>query len=132
MRFLVIVFFVLLVGFILLVVLVSLLSSGGGSRPAGSPQVLLSEQGTGIKATDEFTASGGQVHLSYGYDCWNFGMAGNFIVTLYAGTTLRGVEVNELGKSKTGSTTIYLDGSGPYHLEVNSECTWAVIVAGRP
>ena len=45
----------------------------------------------------------------------------------WADSDFDGVEVNDLARSKSGSTWAYGDG-GQHYLEINSECSWTVNV----
>ncbi len=110
-------------------------------RPAPTPvpkptaKTLLSFKGSGIKSSKPFHASGDSVDVVYTYNCSNFGFDGNFQVYFYGAGLFGGpdIVVNELGMSGKSRTTEYLDGaSGPFHIEVNSECNWSVVIVGTP
>jgi hypothetical protein len=91
------------------------------------PVTLFQATGTGIRSTRPFGAPG-QWTLSYSYDCSNFGYEGNFSISLYDGSELMDIPVNELGKSGKANTEVYQ--SGQLHLEINSECDWSVRAVG--
>ncbi len=94
---------------------------------------LLNISGYGIKNTAPFTASGDDLTVSYAYDCSAFGGSGNFIVDLNDSSGLVDDVANELAAKGQSSSTAYFNGSGgPFHLEIDSECSWNVIVVGRP
>ena len=100
---------------------------------AATPQVLLSFSGNGIKNSQPFTASGDTVQVVYSFDCSAFGSQGNFQADLVGSDGLPNSIANALAASGKDTTTIYLHGmSGPYHVEVNSECSWSLTVSGRP
>jgi hypothetical protein len=96
--------------------------------PAG-PKVLLDKTGTGISKTAIFTTPS-EWTIAYNFDCSNFGQAGNFMIVVYDGSSqLKDAPANAL--AMTGSDTVYEHNlSGPYYLEMNSECNWHVIVKG--
>lgn len=91
-----------------------------------APRVLLVESGSGIKKTKPYHVTKDSYTIHYRFDCSNFGSQGNFAVTIYDGTMLEDVAVNELAKSGKDTTQEY--GSGSHHLEINSECEWRVKV----
>lgn len=99
------------------------------SAAAVKPIVLLKASGSGIKDTQSFTTSGGELTLAYTYNCKSFGYKGNFAVTI-GGDTFA-VAVNELGMSGSDKTYPNLD-PGTYNLSINSECKWSVTVTGMP
>jgi len=96
---------------------------------------LLSLSGSGIKSSKTFEFSGDSVDVIYTFDCSDFGYAGNFQIYFY-GASLLGPSVpdilaNDLAMSGGDTTTEYLYGAtGPFHLEMNSECDWTVKVVG--
>lgn len=96
------------------------------AKPA-QPQTLLTMSGNGIKSSGTFTA-GGPWTLEYRYDCSDFGFDGNFIVSVYDGTSLVALPVNALGPGESDSTQVY--DTGTFHLEVNSTCEWTVTAKG--
>jgi hypothetical protein len=99
--------------------------------PAATQGVLLTMSGNGIKNSGPFTASGDSVQVAYTFDCAAFGGKGNFIAHLVGSDGIPAAIANELAASGKDSTTVYLLGtSGPYHVEVNSECSWSLTVTG--
>ncbi len=96
---------------------------------AAGPKVLFTKSGTGTAKTKIFTTPS-EWQLIYTFNCANFGFAGNFIVTLYdGGSILIDLPVNASGK-KGGDTIFEHNLSGPYYLDINSECKWTVVVKG--
>jgi hypothetical protein len=81
--------------------------------------------GSGIENTPKFTVTD-TWKLSYSFDCSNFGSQGNFQVYEDGGNDFS-LSVNDLAKSKSGSTYAYGD-AGTHYLEINSECSWTVKV----
>jgi hypothetical protein len=96
--------------------------------PAG-PKVLLDKTGNGTSKTAIFQTSG-EWTITYYFDCTGFGQAGNFQIYVYDGSSgLKDLPVNSL--SLKGSDTVNEHNlSGPYYLEMNSECDWHVTVSG--
>lgn len=101
--------------------------------PVNQPTVtLLDLSGNGIKNTQEFLASGTSITVAYTYNCSGVGGSGNFIVNLEDPSGLVDGIVNELGSGGTSSSAGYLSGDpGPFHLEIDSECSWHLTVTGR-
>lgn len=102
-----------------------------------TPPTLLSISGSGIKSSKTFSWSGDSVDLTYTFNCSNFGSQGNFQIYFYGasilGPTVPDILANDLAAKGGDTTTEYLSGStGPFHLEVNSECKWTVAVTGMP
>jgi hypothetical protein len=99
------------------------------ATPPHIVKVLFNKKGSGTNKTAIFQTPG-EWQLYWSYNCSNFGFKGNFIVSVYdGGSRLVDVPVNDLGMS--GSNVAYEHNlSGPYYLEINSECTWQVIVKG--
>jgi hypothetical protein len=100
--------------------------------PVAAPaahQVLLDKYGDGINKTAIFQTTG-EWTITYDFDCTSFGSAGNFQVYVYDGNSaLKDIPVNSL--SMKGTDTVFEHNlSGPYYLEMNSECAWHVIVKG--
>ncbi|WP_203923644.1 hypothetical protein [Rugosimonospora africana] len=94
-----------------------------------APRTLLQLSGSGIKKSNTFT-TGDEWTLSYSFNCSSFGGQGNFAVTEYDSTGMpTDVLVNELAKSGKDTVPQHADGGGHY-LEINSECTWSLIVTG--
>jgi hypothetical protein len=105
-------------------------SESPASAPAQrNPQVLLSLSGSGTKSTQVIMVPS-EWSLGWSYDCSNFGMQGNFIVSIYNadGSPASPGGVNQLGVR--GSDTEYFHEGGNIYLEINSECRWAVKVVG--
>jgi len=105
--------------------------------PLPTPPTLLSISGSGIKTSKTFSWSGGSVDLTYTFNCSNFGSQGNFQIYFYGANsfdpTLPDILANDLAKSGGDTTTEYLNGAtGPFHMEMNSECKWTVKVVGMP
>lgn len=96
---------------------------------APKPVAVLDVTGTGTKQTKKFTTPGDDWTLSYRYDCSNFGSQGNFQVYVYdTASGLPDVAVNELGAGKRDATEEHQGGT--FYLEVNSECSWHIVVTG--
>lgn len=90
------------------------------------PVTLLTERGSGIKNTKQFTVDGSW-EIRYSFDCARVGGRGNFIVTVEDAQGLPvDVAVNELAAKGADGTPMY--SSGTFHLSVNSACAWAVKV----
>jgi hypothetical protein len=109
-------------------------------RPVPTFATLLTLSGTGIRSSKSFNWSGHSIDVDYSYNCSNFGTKGNFILMFYGanslGPTVPDILVNDVA-DKGGSTTTehlhYLSGpTGPFHVDVNSECQWALTVTGIP
>ena len=105
--------------------------------PAATAKTLLSVTGNGIKATKSFRASGDSVDVSYAFNCSSFGQSGNFQIMFYGasalGPSLPDILANQLALKGSDTTTEYLNGNtGPFHMEINSECAWTVKVIGTP
>ncbi len=99
-----------------------------------SPETLLKHTGSGVWTSRPFSASGDSVDMAYAYDCTNFGQAGVFSAMLYGQDGLVALLANEEGTTSPGkTTTAYLNGAtGPFHIEINSECAWSVAIIGTP
>lgn len=91
--------------------------------------VLLDKDGNGAGKTAFFTTTG-EWTILYDFDCTAFGFAGNFQVYVYDGnSSLKDVPVNAL--SMKGTDTVFEHNlSGPYYVDINTECKWHVIVKG--
>lgn len=101
--------------------------------PVPTPKVLLTFEGSGIKSSEPFTASGDRVDVAYTFDCSAFGSSGNFAVTFYDQNGLAADSVKELAKSGKDTSIVYIANTAPpYHVEVNSQCTWTIRVTGTP
>jgi hypothetical protein len=94
-----------------------------------APKTLLDQQGSGTGNLEPFTV-GGPWHLTYSYNCANFGSAGNFQVYVKVGGELSFDDngPNELKMSGSGSE--YEPKGGTITLQVNSECEWHVKAIG--
>jgi hypothetical protein len=103
-------------------------TSKASVAPAG-PKVLLDKTGSGTSKTAIFQTTG-EWEIDYTFDCTNFGQTGNFQIYVFdGGSSLVDIPANALALK--GSDTVYEHNlSGPYYLEMNSECNWRVIVKG--
>jgi hypothetical protein len=76
--------------------------------------------------------------VHYTYDCSGQGGSSNFIADLLSGnqSSLGSDDqpiANALGAGGSATTTIYpTNAGGDYHLAVNSECNWTVVVSTGP
>jgi hypothetical protein len=102
-------------------------STAPSAPPA--PTVRLDKTGSGTSKTAIFQTPG-EWTITYYFDCTGFGFNGNFQIYVYDGASvLKDLPVNALALK--GSDTVYEHNlSGPYYLEINSECDWHVVVAG--
>lgn len=111
--------------------------SAKASAPA-APKVLLSLSGSGIENSPPFLVTESQLTVRYTYDCSGQGGDGNFIADLLSGnqSSLGSDDqsiANALGIGGSVTTTIYPTNAGSdYHLAVNSECNWTVVVSTGP
>ena len=111
--------------------------SGKVTAPA-APRVLLSLSGSGIENSPPFLVTESQLTVHYTYDCSGQGGDGNFIADLLSGNQSSfGSDdqsiANALGVGGSATTTIYPTNTGSdYHLAVNSECNWGVVVSTGP
>ena len=101
---------------------------------APKPTIIATFTGSGIQNTTSFTTPA-TWHLSWYYNCSNFGQSGNFQVYEYntdgSLDLAGGVMVNELGMGKGPVATQVYGDAGQHYLSVNSECNWQVVaVAG--
>lgn len=103
-----------------------------------APKVLMSLSGSGIENSPPFLVTQSQLTVHYTYDCSAFGGPGNFIADLLSGNQASlGSDdqpiANALGAGGSATTTIYPTNAGSdYHLAVNSECNWSVVVSTGP
>jgi hypothetical protein len=101
--------------------------------PMPKPEVLLTFEGSGSKSSEPFTASGTSVTLAYTYDCSALGSPGRFDATLF---DRNGVGITIFGGSARSGGDIapeYISNTAPpYHVEVSSDCAWAISVTGTP
>ena len=99
-------------------------------QPAAEPTVLLTAEGSSTKNTQQFTVDA-TWELRYSFDCANFGIKSNFIVTIKdAQNNLVDVAVNALADKGEDATPLYQ--AGDFHLEVSSACNWKVTVVDLP
>jgi hypothetical protein len=105
--------------------------------PSPSPtpvgQTLLSIKGTGPATSDPFAASGDAVDVTYDFTCT---AEDSFTVNFYgagASPILPDVLVSDFGTQGSGTTTENLNGAtGPFTVEVDTQCSWSVTVLGQP
>lgn len=110
---------------------VSLSSPPRSSPPTPSPTELLAFSGSGTMSSKPFTASGDRVQLSYRFDCSATGAPGKFVMTFYDQNLIAMDSVNETLRSGSDSEIVYISNtSQPYHVDVNSNCRWAISVTG--
>ncbi len=98
-------------------------------QPAG-PVVIARFNGSGTQKTAPF-ATADRWHLSWKFDCSNFGQSGNFQVSTYTtdgSQDPNGVDVNELSMGRGPVATFAYGDAGQHYLSVNSECSWALAV----
>jgi hypothetical protein len=111
--------------------------SAKAQTPA-APKILLSLSGSGIENSPPFLVTESQLTVHYTYDCSGQGGDGNFIADLLSGnqSSLGSDDqqiANALSAGGSATTTIYPTNTGSdYHLAVNSECNWAVVVSTAP
>jgi hypothetical protein len=103
--------------------------SARASTPPAALKVLLDKTASGTSKTAYFTTPS-EWEIDYYFDCTGFGYQGNFQIYVYDGTSaLKDLPVNTLALK--GSDFVFEHNlSGPYYLEINSECDWHVIVKG--
>ena len=102
-------------------------SNGSVSVPMGGSvwvTILESVTGSGIKDSAYFTAPA-EWQINWKYDCTDFGMAGNFIVSVYINGQDSLFGVNELNVRGSGTEYVH-GGAGQVYLSINSECDWNV------
>ncbi len=98
------------------------------------PKVLFSLSGSGIENSAPFVVNSGTVTVHYTYNCASAGGTGNFIADLETGdqSSLNSDDqsiANALGAGGSVTTTVYpQDAGAEYHIAVNSECTWSIVV----
>jgi hypothetical protein len=103
--------------------------------PAYLPKVLIRFSGSGIRNSGPFTVASSTVKVRYSYDCSAFGGSGNFIADLETGnqSSLDSDDLsiaNALSSHGSATTTVYPQNPGAqYHLAVNSECSWSLVVS---
>jgi hypothetical protein len=105
----------------------------------GTYQVLYKTSGSDSNTTDgiQFNIDNpGGWTLNWSYDCFttdDYERQGNFIATVYSGYAGNGTEVgvvNKLGNSDSGSYDFPDNSTGPFYVEVISECKWTVTALG--
>lgn len=98
-----------------------------------SPTVLLTFEASGSKSSKPFTASGDSVELAYTFDCSGLGSSGKFDATFYDRNGVAATDVGGRGRSGKDMSTVYISNTAPpYHVEANSDCSWAITVTGMP
>jgi len=100
--------------------------------PSGSN--LLAIKGTGAKTSDDFHASGDSVDVEYSYTC---GTNDSFTASFFGASespVLPDILVSsDTGASDSSITTENLNGkTGPFHIEIDTACSWTVTVVGAP
>lgn len=104
------------------------------TKPEKKPQELIAFSGSDIRNSAPFNVGGGPVKVDYSYDCSSFGQKGNFIASMVSGNPSSLDSdyqqiANKLGNGGTDSTILYPASPGkPYHIEVNSTCSWSIKV----
>ena len=119
-------------------------AGGPGATDAGFPDVspspppsgatLLSIKGTGPLVSDDFQASGDSVDVKYDYTCGpNDSFSADFYGAQQSPLLPDNLVSDDPGASGSSITTENLNGmSGPFHVEVDSTCTWSITVIGQP
>ena len=119
-------------------------AGGAGATPAEFPdvspspppsgQTLLSIKGTAPLVSADFTASGDSVDVKYDYTCGpNDSFSADFYGAQQSPMLPDNLVSDDLGQSDSSITTENLNGMpGPFHIEVDSSCTWSVEVIGQP
>lgn len=98
--------------------------------PARALSILLDIQGAGTKTTQTFTV-GDTWDMAWAYNCASFSDgSGNFIVNVMTpnGQLSSNGGTNQLGTS--ANDIEHFHQGGTFYLEINSECSWHVKVAG--
>lgn len=115
-------------------------AASGADLPEDSPSplpsgaTLLSVKGSGPMISEPFNGSGSSVDVTYEFTC---GASDSFTLSFF-GTNesplLPDILVSsDSGSSDSSTTTENLNGlTGPFHLEIDSTCTWSVTVIGAP
>lgn len=103
--------------------------------PAPSPQPsapptgpVFQTSGSGIRSTPTFTV-GNPWAINWTYDCSDFGLRGNFIITISNGDgslDYQDFGTNQLGMQGSGQDVYHH--AGTFYLQVNSECSWTISV----
>ncbi|MGO9177748.1 MAG: hypothetical protein ACLQBX_02655 [Candidatus Limnocylindrales bacterium] len=113
------------------------------ATPVVAGGTLLAVRGTGNKTSSSFQASGASVNVNWTYNCASASVApgasagsGTFSLNFYGtegSPALSDQLVSEFGATDSGTTNEPLNGAkGPFHFEVDSDCTWSVTVLGAP
>ena len=113
------------------------------ATPVVAGGTLLAVKGTGNQTSSSFQASGASVNVNWTYNCASASVApgssagsGTFSLNFYGAEgspALSDQLVSEFGASDSGTTNEPLNGAkGPFHFEVDSDCTWSVTVLGAP
>jgi hypothetical protein len=102
--------------------------------PPPSGTTLLSIKGTGPTVSLDFTASGDSVDVNYDYTCGpNDSFSADFYGTQPSPLLPDNLVSDDPGQSDSSITTEPLNGMpGPFHIEVDSTCTWSLSVIGQP
>jgi hypothetical protein len=101
--------------------------------PGARPHVLIRFSGSGILNSAPFRVTTSTVKVRFTYNCASQG-TGNFIADMETGNQASlGSDdqsiANALGSGGTQHTTLYPTNVGSmYHIEVNSECSWSLVV----
>ncbi len=113
------------------------------ATPAVAGTTVFAISGSGNKTSASFQASGASVNVNWTYNCASASVApgssagsGTFSLSFYGtegSPALSDQLVSEFGATDSGTTNESLNGAtGPFHLEVDSDCTWSVKVLGTP
>jgi hypothetical protein len=117
---------------------------GAGATPAAFPDIspspppsgttLLAIKGTAPLVSEDFTASGDTVDVKYDYTCGpNDSFSADFYGAQQSPLLPDNLVSDDLGQSDSSITTESLNGMpGPFHVEVDSSCTWSLSVIGQP
>jgi len=93
------------------------------------PAVIADIKGNGIKQTGNFNVQADQWTIAYAFDCTAFGQSGNFSVSVYTSDgTPSDIAANAIAIKGQDSTVEH--GAGTYYLQVDSECSWHIVVTG--
>jgi hypothetical protein len=91
------------------------------------PKTLIRFSGNGILNSAPFNVPSGTVTAHFSYNCGSFGQ-GNFIADMTDGSDDQSI-ANALSSGGHQTTTLYpTDTPGQYHLEVDSECSWTIVL----
>ena len=113
------------------------------ATPVVAGTTVFAISGSGNKTTASFQASGASVNVAWTYDCASASVApgasagsGSFTLSFYGtegSPALSDQLASEFGATDSGTTNEPLNGAtGPFHLEVDSDCTWSIKVLGTP